>query len=497
MGRVIDTQDGPYIDTGNGWKPVDVNQGLQPSTPTQDPITTVIRRTVKAGEVVPINVEWLWTDRVPLGMVTVFGGFPGVGKSTILYDLAARTSRDGKEVLVVTAEDHLAAVVRPRLEAAHANLNLVNIAVCPVELPDDVGMVTEIIETHEAALVVLDPLVAFIGDQVNTHRDHHVRRVLAPLGEMAEKTNAAVVVVIHTNKGQSSDPLMRISGSIGFTGAARSVVVAADDPNDDTRRILAVAKSNLAKVPSPLAYRLVGAEVGDISTSKVEWLGEAPEVDVRELLAVDRKERRGDAARRFLVDAGVQTVARPAAELETEADTRGINYRTLRRAREDLGIPAWKPSFDGGWWWGPKPTDQGDKTKGTDNRSVLSPSALPAEMQLDDAQGDKPVVAGDEVAIPTTSLMDEGESGTVELVRSLDSIDVSYTFQPKDRRMRTRYMTTSLPIAVAAQVADAIKGMVDEGPCPPCGASSSEPGYHGHAEGCPNYYREDAESEDA
>jgi len=347
-----------------------------------------------ASDVKAEPVEWLWTDRVPLGMVTVFGGFPGVGKSTILYDLAARTSREGRKVVVVTAEDHLAAVVRPRLEAADAHLGNVVLYTGEVTLPESVSELEELVREDDAALLILDPLVAFIGDGVNTHRDHHVRRVLAPLGDLAESTTAAVVVIIHTNKGTSSDPLMRISGSVGFTGAARSVIVAADDPNDDTRRILAVAKSNLAKMPPALAYRLVGADVGDISTSKVEWLGEAPEVDVRELLVVDRKERRGDAARRFLIDSGVQTIAHPAAELEAEAETKDINYRTLRRAREDLGIPAWKPKFEGGWWWGPRPADQGDKTKGTDNRSTLSPSLLPAETGTEEPQEAKTDVAG-------------------------------------------------------------------------------------------------------
>lgn len=81
--------------------------------------------TVRAADVKPEPIEWLWENYVPKGMVTVVGGFPGVGKSTINYDLAARVSRQGDVVLVLTAEDHLAAVVRPRLDAAGADLNLV------------------------------------------------------------------------------------------------------------------------------------------------------------------------------------------------------------------------------------------------------------------------------------------------------------------------------------------------------------------------------------
>ena len=89
------------------------------------------RPTIRASDVEPQAIQWLWEGRVPLGMPTVFGGFPGIGKSTILYDLAARTSRQGKAVLVVTAEDHLAAVVRPRLEAAEADLDRVHILTVP------------------------------------------------------------------------------------------------------------------------------------------------------------------------------------------------------------------------------------------------------------------------------------------------------------------------------------------------------------------------------
>jgi hypothetical protein len=375
--------------------------------------------------IVPVNVRWLWPDRVPFGMTTVMGGPPGAGKSTILYDLAARTSREGNAVLVITAEDHHAAVVRPRLEAASARLDMIHVRTHPIELPADVDVIKAYARDVRAALVIIDPLVAFIGDDVNTHRDHHVRRVLAPLGEMAETTDVALVVVIHTNKGTAGDPLMRISGSIGFTGAARSVLVAVQDPNDDTRCILAVVKSNLARFPTPQAYRIEDASVGRITTSRIRWLGDAPEVDVRELLAVpDRRERRSDEAREFLIGAGVRQVARPAKDLEAEADRAGIAKRTLRRAREELDVPKWRTGFDadGVWWWGSK-TDEpiGANPKGTPNRSILAPMDLPAETNPPSPIGANVVVAGD-------------------------------------------------------------------GLCPSCGAQSSAKDYRGHAEGCPYFY---------
>ncbi|MDP9297674.1 MAG: AAA family ATPase [Actinomycetota bacterium] len=349
----------------------------------RDGVPKSTETTMAASAITSERIEWLWPGRVPIGMVTVAAGFPGVGKSTILYDLAARTTRSGKGVLIATAEDHLAAVVRPRLEAAGADLGLVRVYIAPLTLPDAIGDIRRIVQEYDVALVTVDPLVAFIGDEVNTHRDHHVRRVLAPLSELAEESRVACVVVIHTNKGVDTDPLMRISGSIGFTGAARSVLLAADDPQDEGRRILAVVKSNLAEYPAPLAYRLVGENLpGDITTSRVEWLGEAPEVDFRELLARRDPEDRSarEEAIEFLRASGVLQDARQAKELLGEAAGLGISDKTLQRARRALAIPAWHEGFQTPYFWGPRPTeDRVDTMVDTPTLSSLSSMELPAE----------------------------------------------------------------------------------------------------------------------
>jgi putative DNA primase/helicase len=327
--------------------------GVSPAT-TEDASTN--RGTINASDIHPVRIEWLWEARIPLGMLTVFTGAPKVGKSTILYDLAARVSRDGKHVLVATAEDHLAAVVRPRLEAAGADLDLVDMVTDPITFPDDVSRLSEWVEKFGSVMVMLDPLVAFIGDGVNTHRDHHVRRVLAPLADVAEATGAAVVVVVHTNKALGGDPLTRVSGSIGFTGAARSIVVAADDPQDDSRKIFAVAGTNLAEAAPALAYRVMGVELADeIRTSRIEWLGEAPEIDVRELLDRQDPEERSqrEEAIDFLRTSGAMDSAQPVKELESEARARGISDKTLQRARRSLRLPVSRPSFGGPYYWGP------------------------------------------------------------------------------------------------------------------------------------------------
>jgi putative DNA primase/helicase len=372
---------------------------LRPPSPNghAEPLERSLEVSVPLSTIQPVAVRWLWPGRIPLAMPTVLAGFPGVGKSTIAYDRAARVTREGKTVVIATAEDHHAAVVRPRMELAGADLDLARIVRIPITLPGSVELLEAHIRDLGAVLLVIDPLSAFISDAVNTHRDHHVRRVLAPLATLAEETGAAVVVVAHTNKGMGSEPLMRISGSIGFTAAARSVLLAAEDPQDNERRILAVVKSNLAAFPTPLAYTVREADMGEeITTSRIEWLGEAPEIDARTLLAgIDPEDRTNqDDAEEFLRAAGVLEEARPARDLEREAKAQGIHPKALQRARRALGVKVWREGFQGPFFWGQQPgqTQPGQ----THPVHVVQVEADQGKQGPEDPNLDSPVGAGEE-----------------------------------------------------------------------------------------------------
>jgi AAA domain len=125
------------------------------------------------------------------------------------------------------------------------------------------------IEEIGAKLLVLDPLNAFLPDRVDTRTDHHIRRALKPLAALAERTGVAVVVIRHLNKSGGHNPKYRGGGSIGIFGAARASLLAAPDPDDPTRKLLARNKGNLGPPVRALAYELV--QVGD--TARVAWKG--------------------------------------------------------------------------------------------------------------------------------------------------------------------------------------------------------------------------------
>jgi len=247
-----------------------------PETATEEPVGTLVE------DVAPERVSWLWRGRIPLGKITLIDGDPGTGKSALATDLAARVSvgrkfPDGTPcraggVVIASAEDGLADTIRPRLDAAGADLSRVlALATVPdgdterlISVPEDIGVIRRGIEQVQARLVVIDPLMAFLSGDVNSHRDQDVRRALAPLAKLAEETGAALVVVRHLNKSSDGNALYRGGGSIGIVGQARSALLVARHPEDDRRRVLASLKSNLAEPAPSLAFTFTEAANGAV-----------------------------------------------------------------------------------------------------------------------------------------------------------------------------------------------------------------------------------------
>jgi hypothetical protein len=346
------------------WEPA---AGTDGAAPAREDLGSAVLVTV--ADVKPEPVEWLWRQRVPLAKVTVLDGDPGLGKSTLTLDLAARLSSgaampgesEGQEsagVVLLSGEDGIADTIRPRLEAANADLGRVVVMTAARDaegkprlpsLPDDVPAILSAIRNVGARLLVVDPLMAFLAGRVDSHRDQDVRGALAQIAEMAADTGAAVLIVRHLNKSQGGHPIYRGGGSIGIIGAARAGLLVAPDPRDQSRRVLAVTKSNLGPIPPSLAYRLVPAG----GTSAVSWEGEA-ECTAQDLLAAQREDRESGGAReearaflRELLDHG--PVA--AKTISREAEGAGLAWATVRRAADDLRVRRDKAGMTDGWYW--------------------------------------------------------------------------------------------------------------------------------------------------
>jgi hypothetical protein len=312
------------------------------------------------SEVEPERVEWLWSRRLPRGKITVLDGDPDNGKSVLTTDLAARvtaglalpdgTPTEAAGAVIVSAEDGAADTIRPRFDAAGGDPDRARLLGDeePFAIPDDIPRLERAVRQVSAALVVVDPVMAFLSGDVNSNRDQDIRRALTPLKQMAERTGAAVVLVRHLNKTPGGNPLYRGGGSIGIIGAARSGMVVGRHPDDDELRVLAGQKNNLSLPPESLAYRIETAENG---AARIVYEG-VSEATAGQLLRVpvDEEEKSALTEAKEFLESELKGRRMAMKAVERNAREAGISPRTLKRAKQALGVKSVKES-DGSWTW--------------------------------------------------------------------------------------------------------------------------------------------------
>ena len=332
---------------------------------------------VLLSEVVPERVRWLWDGRIALGKLNLLDGDPGLGKSAVTIDLAARVSvgkpwPDGSEcraggVVILSAEDGLADTIRPRFDAAGGEPSkAVAVSTVPgaegnerqIAIPGDLATVEAAIKRVGAVVVVVDPLMAFLPGDVNSHSDQDIRRALAPLARLAERTGPAIVVVRHLNKATGANALYRGGGSIGIVGAARSGLLIAKHPEDDRRRVLAPIKSNLAALAPSLVFGLESTEAGAV---RVDWKGES-NLNAEALLSAptDHEERSAARGAQDFLREMLEDGAGAVGDVRKQANDAGISWRTVERAKAALGVQATREGEagkrGGGMWVWTLPT---------------------------------------------------------------------------------------------------------------------------------------------
>jgi putative DNA primase/helicase len=329
------------------------------------------------GDAVTLEpVRWLWRGFLPAGMLTILGGAPGCGKTTIALSLAATVTRGGAwpdrsrctepgDVVIWSGED-ANAVTAARLVAAGADMKRVHfidgITGSDGEAFDpgrDMALLEKTAEVLAAPrLLILDPIVSAVAG--DSHKGAEVRRSLQPVVALAQRLGCAVLGITHFSKGTSGrDPVERVTGSIAFAALARVVLVAAKvagEAGDDceARRVLVRAKSNIGPDEGGFAYALDRVEVApEVEGQRVQWL-DALDGSARELLAdAEADSEDGSSAsgveaflRGLLADGPV-----PAKQIKADADGAGYAWRTVQRAAQRLGVERRKDGVRGGWVW--------------------------------------------------------------------------------------------------------------------------------------------------
>jgi putative DNA primase/helicase len=327
-------------------------------------------------------VRWLWPGRIARGKVSILAGHPGLGKSQITASMTAIVSTGGAwpldhthcergNVVFFSAEDDAEDTIRPRLEAAGADLSRVYImdAVLTGEttrsfnLDCDISRLSIMLKhIGDVALVVIDPVTAYLGD-TDSHKTADVRALLAPLCELAAKHGTAVVCVSHLSKGGSGEALMRVTGSLAFVAAARAAFLIARDPGETNRRLFLPIKNNISKDETGLAFSIEGVTIaGGIETSRVVWETDSVTVTADEAMRQpDEPEERSslEDAREFLTNILADGPV-SSRQIRYDCEGAGHTWATMRRAQKILGVEVYRDGFgrEGTWYWQlPKPDD--------------------------------------------------------------------------------------------------------------------------------------------
>ena len=300
-------------------------------------------------------VDWLWFPYIPFGKLTIIQGNPGEGKTYFAMRLAAAcTNRkplpnmptlEPFNVIYQTAEDGLGDTVKPRLLEAEADLEKVLVIDdrdAPLTLTDE--RLARAIRENSARLVIIDPVQAFLGADVDMNRANEVRPILRSLGDAAQATGCAIVLIGHLNKAAGTQSAYRGLGSIDITAAVRSLLFIGKLKDSPTTRVLVHEKSSLAPPGQSLAFSL-GDEKGFV------WIG-AYDITADELLAgtdTTRAENKTAQAETLILELLADGRRIPSAELEKAVNDRGISSRTLRTAKSRIGDRLVTEKNGAGW----------------------------------------------------------------------------------------------------------------------------------------------------
>ena len=297
----------------------------------------------KMTEIKETVVEWLWYPFIPFGKVTLIQGDPGQGKTWLAMHLAAAcTNRkelpnelpmDSFNVFYQTAEDGIGDTIKPRLMKCGADMERVRVIVeddAMLSLTDP--RLELAIKQNNVKLLIMDPIQAYLGPDVDMNRANEIRPLFRYLGGVAERTGAAIVLIGHLNKNAGTHANYRGLGSVDISAAVRSILLVGKVEKETERdvRVVIQTKSSLAPKPTPVAFTL--------ENSKLEWIGEY-EITEQELMsgkAGKQKETKLEQAMKLIRQILTTRNLMYVADLDAEGKKLKISDRTMRDARRKL-----------------------------------------------------------------------------------------------------------------------------------------------------------------
>jgi len=314
--------------------------------------TTAELKIISMDEIKAKEVDWLWYPYIPYGKITIVQGDPGEGKTTFVLQLSALLSKGEKlpcvdddnepiNIIYQTAEDGLDDTIKPRLVEAYADCSKIKVI---DESKDPLTMTDERIETAiaetGARLIILDPIQAYLGADVDMHRANEIRPVLQRLATIAEKYKCAIVLIGHMNKSKGAKSTYRGLGSIDFQATARSVLIVGRIKENPTVRVIAHEKSSLAPEGDSIAFELD-------KESGFSWMGHY-DISAEDLLSGTPKESKTKMAQQLIFEM-LENGAEQQKVIWEKANSMGISKRVLDQAKKNLEVKSKR--IDNSWYW--------------------------------------------------------------------------------------------------------------------------------------------------
>lgn len=300
---------------------------------------------IRLSDVEAEKVEWLWYPYIPFGKVSLLEGDPGLGKSWLTMAMASYLSQGKKllgnkqrikgKVLLMSAEDGLGDTIRPRLDVLEGDCKNIYAYASPVFLDEDgfAEIETEI-EKIKPVLVIIDPIVAYMGAKVDLFRANETREIMSGLSDLAERHQCAIVAVRHLTKGGKDKSIYRGMGSIDITAAARSAMMIGPHPEEPNHRCICHIKSNLAPKGANIEYSL---DAHRKNPFRFEGFNDLAVEDIMNSSPDKMKSDSNEETEKFLVE----TLKKKSMEedlLYRDAEAVGISRKQLRAAAETLEI---------------------------------------------------------------------------------------------------------------------------------------------------------------
>lgn len=294
------------------------------------------------------EAEWLVSEYIPKGQINIIAGDGGSGKTTAWCGIAAAisngkkiffdksedfTERKLQKVIFFSSEDSLEYTLKARLRKAGANLD----NIFSVSLKDErfsqvkfnSPLLKDMIEQVRPALVIFDPIQAFIPSDIQMGQRNAMRNCLNPLIGLGEEYGTTFLIVVHTNKRQGVYGRNRIADSADVWDIARSVLITGTTTESNVR-YLSHEKSNYGEPGETVLFTIEDGVAVFKDYSEKHDIDFVKERDLATYQAPQRQD-----AEKFITDF-LNNGKKPTAELDEAAKASGISKSTLSRAKTKL-----------------------------------------------------------------------------------------------------------------------------------------------------------------